>query len=111
MDKGNLPTLHSTEDVEDPMVYVKFYNPMGDESVFATEYDGYDTVFGYKTVSGYDDSEGYFSLVELAGQRYVRDIYFEPCVLSSALDDESKIMGADNSTEESVKVTKIKDLL
>lgn len=116
VDKDNLPTLHSTEETEDPMVYVKFYNPMGDEAVFVTEYDGYDTVFGYRTVSGYDDVEGYFSLVELAGQRYVRDIYFEPCVLSSALADESRIMGADNSTdsatEESVKKTnKIKDII
>jgi hypothetical protein len=110
-DKDNLPTLNSTEGTDDSMVYVKLYNPMGDESVFVTEYDGYDMVFGYRTVLGYDDSEGYFSLVELAGQRYVKDIYFEPCALSSALDDESKIMGADNSKEESVKVTKIKDLL
>jgi hypothetical protein len=118
-DKDNLPTLNSTEETEDPMVYVKFYNPTGDESVFVTEYDSYDMVFGYRTIAGVDDAEGYFSLIELENQGYAKDEQWEPCLLSAALEDESSVMGADDSTddtddtdttEESVKTIKLKTL-
>jgi hypothetical protein len=61
-----LPAIYSTEGAEDSKVVVKFFNPAGAGTWYATEYDGEDTFFGYVTGLGYDEL-GYFSLSELAG--------------------------------------------
>ena len=102
--RSKLPPLYSQEQVEDPMVYVKFFTPDSHWTWFATEgspvdkngimiQPGEDTAavdflfFGY--VKGLDAELGYFSLAELEqirgcfGLPVERDLYFEPCRLST----------------------------
>lgn len=60
-----LPKLYSNENKkpEDTLVVVKFFDPMGSFTWYATEYDGKDTFFGY--VRGFENELGYFTLSEL----------------------------------------------
>ena len=113
--KQNLPQLYSTEDVEDPMVWVRAFDPVGSESLFITEYDGYDMVFGYGMVDGKVDTEGMFSVNELMANRMVQDTFWEPVVLSKAIKDEERIMGVKEKEKTSQKTEsksiKVKDLI
>ena len=63
--KKKLPVLYSNENKkpEDTKVIVKFFDPMGSFTWYATEFDGKDTFFGY--VRGHANELGYFSLSEL----------------------------------------------
>jgi hypothetical protein len=60
-----LPALYANEGKkpEDVKVIVKFFDPMGRFTWYATEYDGKDTFFGY--VRGFEGELGWFSLSEL----------------------------------------------
>lgn len=95
--KEQIPTLYSQEDVKDPMVICKFFDPTGSWTWYVIEgaeeeYEyGIDFLFfGY--VVGFDAELGYFTLNQLetakkgvTGLRAVpieRDLYFEPCRLS-----------------------------
>ena len=89
-DRKKLPPLYSQEDVKDPIVWVKFFNPYGSGTWYAMEFDGKDTFFGYVKGLG-DDELGYFSLREMSSLRgpggmqgIERDMYFKPCPLSQA---------------------------
>lgn len=71
------------EEVVDPIVIAKFFDPMGSWTWYATEYDVEDKIFfGY--VVGSEKEWGSFSLEELEsiGQNRIlgieRDIHFEP---------------------------------
>lgn len=81
-----LPALYSQEDVTDPIAQVKFFDPTGSWSWYATEFDGHDTFFGF--VDGFEKELGYFSLSELEslelpfGLTIERDKFFEPKPLS-----------------------------
>ena len=81
-----LPALGSQEENPDPMVPVKFFQPWGAWTWYATEFDGADTFFGY--VYGFEGELGYFSLAELesvrgpAGLRIERDLHWRPRRLS-----------------------------
>lgn len=81
-----LPLLYSSEDVEDPMVWCKFFTPDSSWTWYAVEFDGVDTFFGL--VDGFEEELGYFSLAELQSVRgklglpIERDRYFKPCRLS-----------------------------
>ena len=61
----------SQEEVEDPVIVAKFFNPHGAGTWYATEYDPKDKMFfGYVSIFGdWNDEWGYFSLAEL--QSYV----------------------------------------
>ena len=85
-----LPKLYSQEDIKDPVVQVKFFDPCGSFTWYATEFDGEDTFFG-KVVSHMcpEGELGYFSLSELKsiktkpfGLGIERDLYFNPKLLS-----------------------------
>ena len=73
------------EDVKDPMVIVKFFNPTGAGTWFATEYDPQDRIFfGYVSMFGdWNDEWGYFSLAELEAYKgpfgigIERDLHFD----------------------------------
>jgi hypothetical protein len=88
--RRDLPELYSQENVEDPMVYAKFFYPYGAGTWLATEFDGKDTFFG--AVKGQEGwSLGYFSLREMesvkgpmGAQGIERDAHFRPMVLSKA---------------------------
>ena len=44
--KKKLPKLYSQEKVEDPIVQVKFFDPVGSFTWYAYEFDGEDLFFG-----------------------------------------------------------------
>lgn len=72
------------EEVADPIVVAKFFNPTGAGTWYATEYDpSYQEFFGYVSIFGdWNDEWGYFSLAELEsykgqfGLGIERDLYF-----------------------------------
>ena len=76
--------IGSQEEIKDPVVIAKFFNPTGGGTWYATEYDPESKIFfGYVSIFGdWNDEWGYFSLVELENYRgrlglgIERDIYF-----------------------------------
>jgi hypothetical protein len=84
--RAALPPLYSQEMKPDPMAMVKFFQPWGSWTWYATEFDGEDTFFGL--VDGWEVELGYFSLSELegvrgpGGLRIERDLYWTPKRLS-----------------------------
>jgi len=107
--KETLPALYSQEEVKDPMVCVKFFDPIGSWTWFVLEgspvdEDGYyDTdkekvdflFFGY--VVGHEGELGYFRLKDLQTAKknvtgitampIERDLYFTPCKLSKVKEE------------------------
>ena len=78
-----LPALYSQEAKGgDAMVVVKFFDPTGSWTWYATEFDGEDLFFGF--VEGFERELGYFSLVELEttkvrfGLGIERDLWWTP---------------------------------
>ena len=84
-----LPPLYACENEKDPLVRAKFFYPDFSWTWYAIEYDGDDIFFGL--VDGFEKELGYFSLKELTANRgklglpIERDLYFEPCPLSSLM--------------------------
>jgi hypothetical protein len=84
--RKQLPQLYSQEKEPDAIAYVKFFNPCGRWTWYATEFDGEDTFFGL--VKGSEEELGYFSLSELQEYRgslglgIERDLQFQPTPLS-----------------------------
>ena len=74
----------SQENVKDPVIIAKFFNPQGRGTWYATEYDPNEKMFfGYVSIFGdWNDEWGYFSLAELESIRgYLglgieRDLYW-----------------------------------
>lgn len=72
------------EEVKDPLVVAKFFNPTGAGTWYATEYEPESKMFfGYVSIFGdWNDEWGYFSLEELEslkgpfGLGVERDLYF-----------------------------------
>ena len=84
-----IPPLYSQEKVADPIVWAKFFFPIGRMTWFATEYSPEDRqFFGWVKGNHPDDDElGYFSLDEMEevrvhGLGIERDMYFDPKPLS-----------------------------
>ncbi len=83
----------SQENVKDPLIIVKFFNPTGAGTWYATEYDPeMRTFFGYVSIFGDGNDEwGSFSLNELEayqgrfGLGIERDLYFEECCASQVI--------------------------
>ena len=75
----------------DAIAHVKFFDPMGSYTAWATEFDGEDVFFG--AVYIFELELGYFSLSELdtvkwpgsMKTRIERDRYFTPCPLREAV--------------------------
>jgi len=73
------------EDIGNPIVIAKFFNPTGAGTWYATEYDPHERMFfGYVSIFGdWNDEWGSFSLDELEQYRghfglgIERDIYFD----------------------------------
>ena len=84
-----LPALYSQENNPDPIVQVKFFDPCGSWTWYATEFDGKDIFFGL--VDGFEKELGNFSLSELQsykgrfGLGIERDLYFTPKPLSEIM--------------------------
>tara|TARA_R100000687_G_scaffold39940_1_gene32567 strand:- start:544 stop:837 length:294 start_codon:yes stop_codon:yes gene_type:complete len=73
--------IGSQENIEDPEIIVKFFNPTGLGTWYATEYNPKEKMF-FGLVHGHDKELGYFSLEELEsvkgplGIGIERDRYF-----------------------------------
>ncbi len=73
--------IGSQENIEDPEIIVKFFDPTGSWTWYATEYDQ-DTKTFFGLVHGHEKELGYFSLEELEsvkgafGLGIERDRYF-----------------------------------
>jgi hypothetical protein len=87
--KNKLPKLYSQENIKDPIVQVKFFDPTGSFTWYATEFDGEDSFFGKVFSEMCPEGElGYFSLSELQSVRcrfglgIERDLHFTPKPLS-----------------------------
>ena len=73
------------EEVKDPLVIAKFFNPTGAGTWYATEYNQETKMFfGYVSIfKDWNDEWGYFSLIELEslkgpfGLGIERDLYFD----------------------------------
>lgn len=92
--KSFLPELYSQENEKDPMVYVKYFDPVGSWTWYATEgeeTDNGDFLF-FGLVVGCENVLGYFTLSQLQSAKrrctgiralpIERDLYFTPCRLS-----------------------------
>jgi hypothetical protein len=94
-DRKNLPAIGSQEEVLDPIVHVKFFNPMGAQTWYVLEFDGEDILFTYVTGTGYDEL-GYSSLSEMMAVKlpfglYIeRDIHWTPTPLSKVKAGEAR---------------------
>jgi len=83
----------SQENVKDPVIIAKFFNPGGAGTWYATEYDPKDEMFfGYVSIFGdWNDEWGYFSLAELEsfhgtlGLGIERDLYWTEQKASSVI--------------------------
>jgi len=81
------------ENVVDPLVVAKFFNPTGAGTWYATEYDPKSRCFfGYVSIFGdWNDEWGWFSLDELQGYNgkfglgIERDCYFSEQPISKAV--------------------------
>ena len=92
-DLRKLPAMGATQNESDPKVWVKFFNPYGRGTWFATEYDPKDQMFfGYVMGLGGDEL-GYFSLADLKRIRAEREQYWKPMKLSAAKAYERKLHG------------------
>lgn len=91
----NLHALYSQEGKGmNAIVQVKFFNPCGHGTWFATEYDPIRRLFfGWAEIHPDCGELGYFSLDELEGVqlpfglRIERDLHFTPKTLSEAVDE------------------------
>ncbi|MBN1536890.1 MAG: DUF2958 domain-containing protein [Anaerolineales bacterium] len=85
--------IGSQENVSDPIIIAKFFNPNGAGTWYATEYNpGTRTFFGYVTIFGdWNDEWGSFSLDELesyvgpCGLGIERDLYFHEAPASQVI--------------------------
>lgn len=103
--REQLPALYSQENVSDPVVYIKFFDPTGSWSWYATEGEETDNgdflFFGY--VVGFEAELGYFTLSQLKHAKdnctglqalpIERDLYFTPCKLSEVKEMHSREHG------------------
>ena len=86
-------SVGSQEEVKDPLVIAKFFNPTGAGTWLATEYDpNSKKFFGFVSIFGdYNDEWGYFSLDELEsyvgrfGLGIERDLHFEEQRMSKVM--------------------------
>ena len=90
--RAKLPPLYSQDDKpkDKTLAVVKFFDPCGSWTWYATEFDGEDTFFGL--VDGFQKEMGYFCLSELQAYRgkmglgIERDKWFDPTPLSELMD-------------------------
>ena len=86
--RESLPALYAQDGDPKAKAFVKFFDPFGPATWWASEFDGEDTFFGYADLGlGPGCAElGYFSLSELESVgRIERDTHFTPCLLSEVM--------------------------
>ena len=101
--RKTLPPLYAQDGDPKAKVYVKFFDPMGSATWYASEFDGEDLFFGFVDLGlGPGCAElGYFSLKELQslkrpfGLGIERDILFEPTLITELIE-QHKGRGVDD---------------
>lgn len=96
-----IPAIRAQEELgEQAVAHVKFFNPVGHATWFATEYDPDERLFfGWAELHPGCGELGYFSLDELESARLPlglgieRDLHFKPKPLSEALQTWKKERG------------------
>jgi len=86
------------ENIKDPIIIAKFFNPTGGGTWFASEYNPKDKIFfGYVSIFGdHCDEWGYFSLKELEdfkgrfGLGIERDLHFKETKSSEIIKQYTK---------------------
>ena len=98
--RKKIPALYSQENEKDPMVYIKFFDPVGSWTWYVTEGEqrGDDFLF-FGFVIGFDAELGYFTLNQLVTAKkgltglkalpIERDLYFTPCRLSKVKEQHN----------------------
>jgi len=94
--KEKFASIGSQDEVLDPTLIAKFFNPCGSQTWYAISYEeASHCCFGYVT-GMFEDELGYFSIDELEslqvppfGLRIERDLYFTPCRLSEIVNKPS----------------------
>jgi len=88
--RSSIPKLGEQEELgNNAVIHVKFFDPTGSWTWFATEFDGEDTFFGL--VHGFEKELGYFSLSELQSVRgrfglgIERDLHFDKKTLAEVM--------------------------
>ena len=87
--RKELPPLYANEHKMpiEVKIIVKFFDPCGSWTWYATEFDGEDRFFGF--VRGLENELGYFSLSELESVKGIgieRDLYFGRHTLAEAME-------------------------
>jgi len=88
--KSKIPRMRAQEDVDDPVVYAKFFSPYSGAVWLITEFDGNDEMFGWADLGFGMGELGYISLRELENSNkqglplVERDTSFRPMPLSKA---------------------------
>lgn len=119
--ENKLPAFYSQEDNPDPIAQAKWFDPTGNWTWYATEYDPQSGMF-FGLVQGHEEELGYFSRGELSelqgnwGLPIERDLYFKPKPLSeirgggvlsgeglAVADMADVIMGPADPTEKSLR--------
>ena len=83
-----IPDLYETEDIQDPLCYVKLFLPDSHWTWYIIELSKADSTTCYGYVQGFENELGYFWLEELASLRgslglgVERDEAFKPSLLS-----------------------------
>lgn len=94
--RKSLPPLYAQENVQDPIVHIRFFTPDSNWVWYATEGspEGEDFIFfGY--VIGFEREWGYFALSELttargpSGVKIERDLHFQAMPLQQVLARQS----------------------
>ena len=80
---NQIPPLYATENLDDPMVWIKLFTPDSNWTWYLTEFDPAERM-GFGLVIGPEQELGYFSLDEMTesrgplGLRVERDLHFKP---------------------------------
>lgn len=78
--RTQLPKIYGQQEAEDPIAYVKLFDPRSSWTWYICEFDGVDRCFGL--IQGVEQELGYFPLSELESLGVERDLYFTACPLS-----------------------------
>ena len=102
--RKQLPPLYFQKNEKDPMVYIKYFDPVGSWTWYVIEGEGReDNFLFFGLVIGFEAELGYFTLNELqtaksgaTGIRAMsieRDLYFTPCKLSKVKGQHNREHG------------------
>ena len=92
----NIPALHDTADVPDPLCQIKLFTPDSNWTWYVIELCKEDNTTCYGYVQGFENELGYFSLEELEsvtgplGLAVERDLSFIPTLLSNIRGNDNE---------------------